>query len=101
MNDSLKARTGPQPDQSELYPNESHHQAKTETDLTANEPDAGVIAGESLRQVGEGAGEFTIGEPPARRDSTGRSAFFVGAGILISRILGLIRQRVFAHYFGT
>ena len=33
--------------------------------------------------------------------STGRSAFMVGAGILISRIVGLARQRVFAHYFGT
>ena len=32
--------------------------------------------------------------------STERSAFLVGAGILISRIVGLIRQRVFAHYFG-
>src|SRR5215813_1088699 len=40
---------------------------------------------------------------PAKTDttSTGRSAFFVGAGILISRIVGLIRQRIFAHYFGT
>src|SRR5690349_22054142 len=25
----------------------------------------------------------------------------VGAGILISRIIGVIRQRVFAHYLGT
>ena len=33
--------------------------------------------------------------------STGRSAFFVGAGILISRIVGLIRQRVFGHYLGV
>ena len=33
--------------------------------------------------------------------STGRSAVFVGAGILISRIVGLIRQRIFAHYFGS
>ncbi|HEU4766738.1 MAG TPA: murein biosynthesis integral membrane protein MurJ, partial [Pyrinomonadaceae bacterium] len=33
--------------------------------------------------------------------STGRSAFLVGAGILISRIVGLIRQRIFAHYFGS
>ncbi len=40
--------------------------------------------------------------PPAQSQrSTGRSAFFVGAGILISRIVGLVRQRVFAHYFGT
>ncbi len=31
----------------------------------------------------------------------GRPAFFVGAGILISRIFGLIRDRVFAHFFGN
>ena len=33
--------------------------------------------------------------------STGRSAFLVAAGILLSRIAGLIRDRVFAHYFGN
>jgi len=27
-------------------------------------------------------------------------AFFVAAGILLSRMAGLVRQRVFAHYFG-
>ena len=32
--------------------------------------------------------------------STGRSAFLVGAGILLTRLTGLVRQRVFAHYFG-
>src|SRR3954453_10933314 len=31
---------------------------------------------------------------------TGRSAFLVAVGILCSRITGLIRQRVIAHYFG-
>jgi len=31
---------------------------------------------------------------------TGRSAFFVAIGILCSRMFGLVRQRVFAHYFG-
>ncbi len=31
---------------------------------------------------------------------TSRSAFFVAAGILCSRAFGLVRQRVFAHYFG-
>ena len=36
--------------------------------------------------------------PP--RDGTGRFAFLVAAGILSSRIAGLIRDRVFAHYFG-
>ncbi len=31
----------------------------------------------------------------------GRSAFLVGAGIFITRILGFVRERVFAHYFGN
>ena len=31
---------------------------------------------------------------------TSRSALLVAAGILCSRIAGLVRQRVFAHYFG-
>jgi putative peptidoglycan lipid II flippase len=34
------------------------------------------------------------------KENTGRNAFLVAAGILISRISGLIRQRVFSHYFG-
>ena len=36
----------------------------------------------------------------SQREATGRHAFLVGAGILLSRIVGLVRQRVFAHYFG-
>ena len=62
--------------------------------------DAGFIAGESVEQVGA-----TTVEAPSTSEkthpSTARSAFFVGAGILISRIVGLIRQRIFAHYFGS
>jgi len=34
------------------------------------------------------------------QESTGRHAFLVAAGILLSRIMGLVRQRVFSHYFG-
>jgi putative peptidoglycan lipid II flippase len=34
------------------------------------------------------------------RESTGRHAFLVAAGILLSRIMGLVRQRVFSYYFG-
>jgi len=34
------------------------------------------------------------------RKSTARHAFLVSAGILISRLAGLARQRVFNHYFG-
>ena len=33
-------------------------------------------------------------------DHGGRHAFLVGAGIFASRIAGLVRQTVFAHYFG-
>ena len=35
------------------------------------------------------------------RDSAGRGAFLVASGIFASRIVGLVRQRVFAHYFGV
>jgi putative peptidoglycan lipid II flippase len=37
---------------------------------------------------------------PEQRESTGRHAFLVAAGILISRIIGLVRQRYFNKYFG-
>jgi putative peptidoglycan lipid II flippase len=36
---------------------------------------------------------------PAQR-SIGRSAFLVAAAILLSRIAGLVRERIFAHFFG-
>jgi len=36
--------------------------------------------------------------PPA---SSTRFAFLVASGILLSRVAGLIRERVFAHYFGN
>jgi putative peptidoglycan lipid II flippase len=43
-------------------------------------------------------GDDRLSERP--RESTGRLAFLVAAGILFSRIIGLIRLRVFSHYFG-
>ena len=64
--------------------------------------EASSIAGETVEQVGAAGGETPPIDPHAKIEkSTGRSAFMVGAGILISRIVGLARQRVFAHYFGT
>ncbi|HYK20287.1 MAG TPA: murein biosynthesis integral membrane protein MurJ [Pyrinomonadaceae bacterium] len=61
----------------------------------------GLIAGETLEQVGASSQEAATKQQPARTQvNTGRSAFFVGAGILISRLVGLVRQRIFAHYFG-
>lgn len=51
--------------------------------------------------MGAITGAFPIEAPPVRdHPSAGRSAFLVGAGVLLSRIIGLVRQRVFAHYFG-
>ncbi len=64
--------------------------------------EASSIAGETLDQIGTAGGAAPQVAPRSKVEkSTGRSAFMVGAGILISRIVGLIRQRVFAHYFGT
>ena len=71
----------------------------TESDV---HDEASSIAGETMEQVGAAGGESPPVDPNAKVErSTGRSAFMVGAGILISRIVGLARQRVFAHYFGT
>lgn len=64
--------------------------------------DASVIAGETVEPVAAVTGEFPSAKRGKEREtSAGKSAFAVGAGILISRIIGLARQRVFAHYFGT
>jgi putative peptidoglycan lipid II flippase len=63
--------------------------------------EASAIAGETLDQVGTAGGAVPPVAPGAKVEkSTSRSALLVGAGILISRIAGLVRQRVFAHYFG-
>jgi len=67
-----------------------------------DEQDAGQIAGETFVQVGATTVDTgPLAQPAKAHPSTGRSAFFVGAGILISRLVGLIRQRIFAHYFGS
>ncbi|HEY0077195.1 MAG TPA: murein biosynthesis integral membrane protein MurJ [Pyrinomonadaceae bacterium] len=64
--------------------------------------DASVIAGEAIEQVGAATGEFPSERAAPRPEaSTGRFAFLVGAGILLSRVVGLVRQRVFAYYFGN
>lgn len=38
--------------------------------------------------------------PPRTRERTGRYAILVASGILLSRVFGLIRQRVLGHYLG-
>ena len=64
------------------------------------QPNASEIAGESIDVVGESTGRFPRVSDGGHDERTGRHAFMVGAGILISRIIGVIRQRVFAHYLG-
>src|SRR2546421_8586551 len=86
---------------------ESAHESQNFASSSANglrhDRNTAEISGETIDVVGEATGEF----PPASAadagggENTGRSAFMVGAGILISRIIGVIRQRVFAHYLGT
>jgi putative peptidoglycan lipid II flippase len=63
--------------------------------------DAGAIAGETLEPATAATSAPDSDRPSNAQPGTARSAFFVGSGILISRIVGLIRQRIFAHYFGT
>ena len=74
-------------DHSQVEPNNVHDEA-------------GIIAGESLDQVGAITASPAKAQPRVE-PSTGRAAFFVGSGILLSRIIGLVRQRIFAHYFGV
>ena len=62
-----------------------------------DDDEAGLIAGETVEQVAA----TKVEARPDSHPSTGRSAFLVGTGILISRIVGLVRQRIFAHYFGS
>lgn len=87
MNDSPKAGPGTKTRGSEDDSSSSHDTASS-------------IAGETVDPVGESTGQFPV-PIESRAPSTGRSAFLVGAGILISRVVGLIRQRIFAHYFGS
>ncbi len=62
---------------------------------------ASEIAGETVDVIGEGTGRFPRQTAGVGGDSAARHAFLVAAGILISRIIGVARQRVFAHYLGT
>ncbi|GAC1348352.1 MAG: murein biosynthesis integral membrane protein MurJ [Myxococcales bacterium] len=44
---------------------------------------------------------FAPGPPTRKGRARGGAAALVAAGILLSRVAGLIRQRVFGHYLGT
>jgi putative peptidoglycan lipid II flippase len=68
---------------------------------TPDEP--GEIAGATDVPVGAITPESPREQPTKKleaKSSTARHALMVGAGILISRIIGLVRQRIFGYYFG-
>jgi len=105
MKDPSNANSGSNPPEDQRQPSDVASPAEStenqQTTTTGLPPDSGLIAGESVEQVGAVTAEFPSQPPATRIDSGGRSAFLVGAGILISRVVGLIRQRIFAHYFGN
>ena len=92
---SLTGKQSAQPEQT----------AREEGDVKARFEEASTVAGESDTPIGAAtAGQFPTERVVAeneRETSAGKYAFLVGAGILLSRIVGLIRQRVFAYYFGN
>src|SRR5258705_5933026 len=85
-------------------PEGTSHSVPSQPDVVAVAYKHGsLIAAETLDQIEASASvvEAPAQTQPAAARSTGKSAFLVGAGILISRIVGLVRQRIFAHYFGS
>ena len=44
---------------------------------------------------------FMEAKAPSKAPSGARAASMVGLGILLSRLMGLVRETVFAHFFGS
>src|SRR5215213_8280819 len=72
-------------------------------ELADNDGEANLIAGETVAPIGAVTGEFPAPETARKspQHGTGRGAFLVGAGILLSRVVGVVRQRVFAYFLGS
>lgn len=71
--------------------------------LPERHDEASAIAGETDLPVGAIPGDNPPEQVSRRleaKSNTARHAFLVGAGVLISRIIGLVRQRIFGYYFG-
>ncbi|WP_437664025.1 murein biosynthesis integral membrane protein MurJ [Sorangium sp. So ce1182] len=69
------------------------------------DPPAAAPAGSTPANAAPGAPAATGATPPAAGQgaalSAARSSAMVTAGIILSRLVGLLRQRVTAHFFGT
>jgi len=68
--------------------------AERETELAAASPMA-VPESVAPEPIGPDPGEAQLPDPG------GRGSFWVATGILVSRLFGLVRERVFAYYFGN
>src|SRR6266404_1356933 len=88
---------------SESNAHKSQNSAPSSANGLRHDRNTAEISGETIDVVGEATGEFprASAADAGGGESTGRSAFMVGAGILISRIIGVIRQRIFGYYFGA
>ena len=79
--------------------------ARVTDPLDAEHGESDLLAGQKEAQVGAATGEFPAEAVVARRErksfTTGKGAILVGAGILLSRIVGVVRQRVFGYFLGT
>src|SRR5260370_39598209 len=61
-------------------------------------------AAASPMAIPESVAPEPIGPDPGEAqlpDAGGRGSFWVASGILVSRLFGLVRERVFAYYFGN
>ncbi|MDQ1611087.1 MAG: putative peptidoglycan lipid flippase [Pyrinomonadaceae bacterium] len=98
------ATPAPSPDATQREPQAQTPRAGFKVEARFEE--ASTVAGETEAPVGAATGQFPSEHVVAEREreaaaSSGKYAFLVGAGILLSRIVGLVRQRVFAYYFGN
>src|SRR5262245_59528210 len=65
------------------------------------EDDASELVARHAAEPPAAAAAADPAAPAAASPAMARSAALVNAGILLSKLFGLVRQRVFAHYFGV
>src|ERR1043165_252050 len=79
--------------------------ARVTDPLDAEHGESDLLAGQREAQVGAATGEFPAEAVRARGErkslSTGTGAVLAGAGTLLSRIVGVLRQRIFGYFLGT
>lgn len=65
------------------------------------DPDNQPAGEEPESLTGPDAGEIVEAEEPPKQTSVARSAGIVSIAVMFSRVLGLVREKVFAHFFGA